>query len=350
MVVPQTNRVFRYQTNQQYNAPESRDGAAQQQQQFDGNRGAQKPAQTIHIHISQPNSPYTQQSSSGGQYQDQYNRKNQQNRKGVNANNRNAYAARMPYTNNGEQVKLRRYQVHRPGIQKEFYDVEERVIVRPVGSALIELDTPTKKQDITDYQSNDGKKFNPNQQRQFNQKGYQSNSNNPQSFNVDQQNVENQQYFAQPEYVQTAPIYRVPDCGGGGGGYDSSDDDDQTPVNEYGPPVVSGGGGGGNRQTPQYHPTTFTPTTNRFPSRHYPTNNYPTNNYPTNNYPTNNYPSNGYPTTVIPLTPRPTYYPTYYPTTTSGSYPTTTGQGSYPRTIPPQYPTNREYLLFIQLE
>lgn len=341
LVIPQTNQGFR-QRNQQYNSPDSRDGAAaqqQQQQQFDGNRGAQKPAQTIHIHIqSQPNSPYTQ-SSNGQQSQDQFNgqnqnnRPNQFNRKG--AANRNVYADRMPYTNNGEQVKLRRYQVHRPGVQKEFYDVEERVIVRPAGSALIEFDTPTKKEDITDYQQpNGGRNFNSNQQRQqFNQRGYQPYNNNQQSsFNVDYQNDQSQHYFGQPQFVQSGPVYRVPDCGGNDG------DDDQTsitPVNEYGPPEVPGGdsggdsggydGGYGNRQTPQvpqYHPTTFAP---------------PTNRYPTHNA--------GYPTTVIPLTPRPTYptYPTYYPTTTvqGGTYPTTTVQGSYPRKVP-QYPSTRK--------
>lgn len=350
--MPQTNRDFRYQENQQYNSPEARDGSAQQQQFGGQNRGAQKPAQTIHIHIqSQPNSPYTQ----NGRYQDQYNRQNQfnrpnqSNRKGLGAENRNVYADRMPYTNNGEQVKLRRYQVHRPGIQKEFYDIEERVIVRPVGSALIELDAPTKKQDITEYQPTNGRNFNSNQQRQFNQKGYQPNGNqqsfnadpngNQQSFNGDyDQNDGSQQYFAQPEYDQTATIYRVPDCGGG-----DDDDDEQTPVtpvNEYGPPEVTGGGGGGSvtPQTPQYHPTTFAPP--------------------------NNYPSGGYPTTVRPWKPRPrpAYYPTYnptttvqggypttvqgsyYPTTVQGSYYPTTVQGSYyPRTSPPQYPTTRKY-------
>lgn len=37
------------------------------------------------------------------------------------------------------------YQVRRPAIQKQFYDVEERVIVRPVGSAILELNEPTSK-------------------------------------------------------------------------------------------------------------------------------------------------------------------------------------------------------------
>jgi hypothetical protein len=35
--------------------------------------------------------------------------------------------------------------VRRPAIQKQFYDIEERVIVRPAGSALVELDEPISK-------------------------------------------------------------------------------------------------------------------------------------------------------------------------------------------------------------
>ncbi|XP_011300111.1 uncharacterized protein [Fopius arisanus] len=35
--------------------------------------------------------------------------------------------------------------VRRPAIQKQFYDIEERVIVRPAGSAVVELDEPTSK-------------------------------------------------------------------------------------------------------------------------------------------------------------------------------------------------------------
>lgn len=35
--------------------------------------------------------------------------------------------------------------MRRPAIQKQFYDIEERVIVRPAGSALVELDEPTSK-------------------------------------------------------------------------------------------------------------------------------------------------------------------------------------------------------------
>ncbi|BES92899.1 Hypothetical protein NTJ_05708 [Nesidiocoris tenuis] len=36
-------------------------------------------------------------------------------------------------------------EIRRPAIQKEFYDVEERVIIRPAGSAVVELDQPVSK-------------------------------------------------------------------------------------------------------------------------------------------------------------------------------------------------------------
>lgn len=35
--------------------------------------------------------------------------------------------------------------MRRPAIQKQFYDIEERVVVRPAGSAVVELDQPTSK-------------------------------------------------------------------------------------------------------------------------------------------------------------------------------------------------------------
>ncbi|XP_066585353.1 uncharacterized protein [Prorops nasuta] len=43
-------------------------------------------------------------------------------------------------------LSTRKFQVRRPAIQKQFYDIEERVIVRPSGSALLELDEPTSKE------------------------------------------------------------------------------------------------------------------------------------------------------------------------------------------------------------
>lgn len=36
-------------------------------------------------------------------------------------------------------------QLRRPAIQKQFYDIEERVLIRPAGSALVELDEPTSR-------------------------------------------------------------------------------------------------------------------------------------------------------------------------------------------------------------
>lgn len=42
-------------------------------------------------------------------------------------------------------IKTRKFEVRRPAIQKQFYDIEERVIVRPAGSALVELDQPISK-------------------------------------------------------------------------------------------------------------------------------------------------------------------------------------------------------------
>uniref|UniRef100_A0A182K1K9 DUF4794 domain-containing protein n=1 Tax=Anopheles christyi TaxID=43041 RepID=A0A182K1K9_9DIPT len=39
-------------------------------------------------------------------------------------------------------VRSRKFKVRRPAIQNQFYDIEERVIIRPVGSALVELEQP----------------------------------------------------------------------------------------------------------------------------------------------------------------------------------------------------------------
>ncbi|XP_055545460.1 uncharacterized protein LOC129730284 [Wyeomyia smithii] len=53
------------------------------------------------------------------------------------------------YSSNTESpihvIKSRKYKVRRPAIQNQFYDIEERVIVRPVGSALVELEHPISK-------------------------------------------------------------------------------------------------------------------------------------------------------------------------------------------------------------
>ena len=42
-------------------------------------------------------------------------------------------------------VSTRTFQLRRPAIQKQFYDIEERVVVRPAGSALVELEEPLAK-------------------------------------------------------------------------------------------------------------------------------------------------------------------------------------------------------------
>nr|XP_034192424.1 uncharacterized protein LOC117609817 [Osmia lignaria] len=42
-------------------------------------------------------------------------------------------------------VSTRKFEVRRPAIQKQFFDIEERVVVRPAGSAVLELDQPTSK-------------------------------------------------------------------------------------------------------------------------------------------------------------------------------------------------------------
>ncbi|XP_055640070.1 uncharacterized protein LOC129777677 [Toxorhynchites rutilus septentrionalis] len=39
-------------------------------------------------------------------------------------------------------IRSRKYKVRRPAIHNQFYDIEERVIIRPVGNALIELEQP----------------------------------------------------------------------------------------------------------------------------------------------------------------------------------------------------------------
>ncbi|KAK9511418.1 hypothetical protein O3M35_000079 [Rhynocoris fuscipes] len=43
------------------------------------------------------------------------------------------------------KVATRKFEIRRPAIQKEFYDIEERVVVRPAGSAVVELDQPISK-------------------------------------------------------------------------------------------------------------------------------------------------------------------------------------------------------------
>ncbi|XP_055915037.1 uncharacterized protein LOC129948184 [Eupeodes corollae] len=57
------------------------------------------------------------------------------------------FANFVPATFNVAQnaVKTRTYEIRRPAIQKHYYDIEERVIVRPAGSVIVELDRPVAK-------------------------------------------------------------------------------------------------------------------------------------------------------------------------------------------------------------
>lgn len=315
LIVPQTSQIFRYQQynnapRQQYNnAPQSNDRQFNGQNSYRNSQGRTR--------LEPQNSQY-----GSSQYQDQNNgyNQNQYDDNFQGQNNRRVYAGGMPYTNNGEQVKLRRYRIHRPGIKKEFYDVEERTIIRPAGSALIELDPPSKKQDITDYQpyrgnlefsqgqfnsqkggrpfqggsTKGGRNNNGNiggfggQNGQNGQNGL--NGQNGQNFNGPNDNV---QYFIVDD--QSGFGGQVPDCGYGG----------QVPVNEYGPPATNFGNN--QPQTPQYHPTTFAPPTNGYPTT---TSSYPTStgSYPTTagTYPT----TSSYPTTANDI-PNQTYLPPY---------------------------------------
>lgn len=43
-------------------------------------------------------------------------------------------------------VSTRKVKVRRPALRKEFYDIEHRVIVRPAGSATLELSQPISKE------------------------------------------------------------------------------------------------------------------------------------------------------------------------------------------------------------
>lgn len=264
LIVPQTNRIYRYQasTNQQYAYPQST-GTQNQNQGFQGGNRA------VNQQIYSASAQYNENQNQNHGFQGgnravnqqtysapaQYNEN--QNPNHNNGYNRNVYAQRMPYSNNGEQVKLRRYQIHRPGIKKEFYDVEERVIVRPAGSALIELDPPTKKQEIKEYGSNDVNQASNQQpsQQQYNSRGFRPS---------DQSGSSNAQYN-QGAYFSTP----IPNCGYGG--YP-----DQSPVYAYSPPATSFGNPG-----TQYHPTTFAPSTTTTTSATSTEENYSTTGYPT---------------------------------------------------------------------
>ncbi|KAH8398719.1 hypothetical protein KR222_001134 [Zaprionus bogoriensis] len=42
-------------------------------------------------------------------------------------------------------LKAKKYEVRHPAIQKEFYDIEERVVIKPAGTLVVELDHPVAK-------------------------------------------------------------------------------------------------------------------------------------------------------------------------------------------------------------
>lgn len=262
--MPQTNRIYRYQTqtaNQQYGYPEpvgnqyveqvsgkNFQGLRRQNQQFNSQAQNQynghfqnKNDRDVYANKQNgyPESAENQygQKASNNNFQgerrpnqqfisDPRAAQNQQNNNYRNKNNFNAYADGNP--TNGEGTKLRRYQVHRPGIKEDFFDVEERVIVRPAGSALIEFNRPTKKQDITQYRPNNNG---------YASKNYQSDSRGFKPYDQYGYNDRNQN----EHFFSTA----VPDCYGS-----------QTPVHEYSPPATSFDYPG-----TQYHPTSFAPTT-----------------------------------------------------------------------------------------
>lgn len=255
MVVPATNRVFHYQPYT--------DGQSSYSTNAYGNYG------------------------NGGQ---QFNN-NQQ----AYGQSNNGYEANA---NNGAQVKTRRYQIRRPAIKKEFYDIEEKVVIRPAGSALIELDTPiseTLKQDSYapayngQNQYNAGHAYTPNR-NQFNA---------GQAYN---QNQNQNQVNAGQGYNQNQVIHT------GGQGY-----------NPYQNQFIIGQGNprgiicGHHGQVPnQYQPTTthLTPTTVTYqpttPGQYYPT--------------TTTTPGQYYPTTT---TPSRTYQPPYNDQNTNQYHPTT---------------------------
>lgn len=253
---------------------------------------------------------YPNQRFQGSQNQQYYSQPAQapyNNQYNFNGQNNRQYAGSMPYTNNGEQVKLRRYQIYRPGIKKEFYDIEERTIVRPAGSALIELDPPTKKQDVTNYEPY-GKNYGANNE-QFNSKGYK-----PNQFGGS--NAQNEQFYV--------PIQGIPDCGGYGG---------QTPVYEYGPPSTFDG--------PQttYHPTTFHPPTTPTPQRPQTPPQRPQTPPQQPEQPQQPQ-TPTYPTYTPTTTPQRPTYPTYPTTTTTTQRPT---YPTYPTTTSTQTPTYPTY-------
>lgn len=202
--------------------------------------------------------------------------------------------------NNGGQVKTRRYQIRRPAIKKEFYDIEEKVIIRPAGSALIELDTPISKtlkqdsyapgyngqsqydagqsynrnqhqyQNPNDY-NNPGQGYNPNQVVYTPRPVYNPNPNpgqiplngqaNPRGIQCDHRSRGPNQYQPTTTYLTPTTVTYQPTTPGQyfptttyaptPNSYGSSTP--QAPSRTYQPPY-------NDQNSIQYHPTTFAPT------------------------------------------------------------------------------------------
>lgn len=53
-------------------------------------------------------------------------------------------------------IATAKLEVRRPAIQKKFYDIEHRTVVRPVGSAVVELDQPVAQKYITPFIDSSG--------------------------------------------------------------------------------------------------------------------------------------------------------------------------------------------------
>lgn len=185
--------------------------------------------------------------------------------------------------NGSGRGKTRRYQIRRPAIQKEFFDIEEKVVIRPAGSALIELDSATVRPIAAHESQNRG-----DQSRNFNSAGQ----------------GRNNRYAPAPANCH--------DVGG-------STQHQQFP------------------STDSYHPTTFSTPRQYTPTTYPSTPQYPTTTqYPiTPQYPTSTkYPSSSqYPTSTYSSTPSYTSTDSY---SSTPSYSSTTVQ-SPPRTFQPPY-------------
>lgn len=214
---------------------------------------------------------------------------------------------------NGGQVKTRRYQIRRPAIKKEFYDIEEKVIIRPAGSALIELDSPISKQLKQDSYApgygqreySAGQAYNPNQENQYNQ------------------GFEQRVYSPRPVYNPSYNPYPYPNQFNGN------------------PRGINCDRGHGHGQSGQIPTTTYlTPTTT---IGYQPTTTYST---PGQNFPTTTYaPTPNVYTSSSPQPPSRTYVPPYNDQNTNQYHPTTfapTSESSTPRQTVTSSSTNQD--------